>query len=97
MKRFYTNLILPLILVFSMSSCYTYTVSVGSGAQGTQEVKRMNPYFINGLVPGNVSDPKDLAGDAENYDVTIKHTFIDLLIGVITFGIFSPTSTIVTK
>jgi len=70
---------------------------VGEGAQTGMEVKEMNHYLIYGLAPVGVSNPAEMAGDAEDYDVTIKHSFIDGLIASITFGIYTPTTTIVTK
>lgn len=79
------------------SSCYTYTMTVGKGAQTGVEVKKMNHYLIYGLAPIGISDPKAMAGGAENYEITITHTFIDGLINAITFGIYSPTTTIVRK
>jgi hypothetical protein len=80
-----------------LSSCYTYTFTVGEGPQTGVQVKQMNHYLIYGLAPISVSDPNEMAGGAENYEVTIEHTFIDGLINAITFGIYSPTTTVVTK
>lgn len=79
------------------SSCYTYTFSVGEGAKSNETVSKMNPYFIFGLAPGNISNPNEMAGNAEDYEVTIQHTFVDGLLGAITFGIFTPTHTRVRK
>jgi hypothetical protein len=81
----------------SLTSCYTYTFSVGEGAQTGMQVKKMNHYLIYGLAPVGVSNPNEMAGDAEDYDVTITHTFVDGLLNAITFGIYTPTTTIVTK
>ena len=61
------------------------------------EVKKMNHYLIYGLAPVSVSDPNELAGGVQNYDVTITHTFVDGLINAITLGIYTPTTTIVKK
>lgn len=80
-----------------MTSCYTYTFTVGDGPQTGIEVRKMNHYLIYGLAPVGVSDPNELAGGAEDYEVTITHTFIDGLINAITFGIYTPTTTIVKK
>ena len=80
-----------------MSSCYTYTFSVGEGAQTGVEVKKPNHFFIYGLAPGKMSDPKEMAGGAKDYDVTVKHTFVDGLLNAITWGIYTPTTTIVQK
>lgn len=97
MKKLILNLSLFLALSLGLTSCYTYTVTVGKGAQKGTEVRKMNHYVIAGLAPVGISDPKQMAGDATDYDVTITHTFIDGLIGAITFGIYTPTTTIVKK
>jgi hypothetical protein len=89
-----------IVFVFALSmltSCYTYTYTVGEGPKTGMEVKKMNHYLIYGLAPVGVSDPHVMAGDAKDYSITIKHTFVDGLINAITFGIYSPTTTIVTK
>ena len=88
-----------LVLTFLtfMSSCYTYTYNVGDGPQKGIEVKKQNHYFIFGLATGNISDPQKMAGDAENYSITIQHTFINGLVNALTFGIYTPTTTTVIK
>lgn len=80
-----------------MTSCYTYTATVGNGSQTGKEVKKMNHYLIYGLAPVGLADAKEMADGATDYDITITHTFIDGLINAITFGIYTPTTTIVTK
>ncbi len=80
-----------------LSSCYTYTTVVGKGAQGDNKTVKNNTYFIHGLVPGNQSNPKEMASGAANYTVETKHTFINGLLTAITFGIYAPTTTTVTK
>ena len=40
---------------------------------------------------------KAMAGGASDYDLTVTHTFIDGLLGAITFGIYTPTTIIVKK
>lgn len=88
---------LALCLLLSMSSCYTYTHTVGSGPQTNVDVKQKNHYFIYGLVQGKQSNPKEMAGNSDDYEVTIQHTFVDGLLNVITFGIYNPTTTTVKK
>lgn len=80
-----------------LTSCYTYTFTVGDGPQSGATVQAKNHYFVYGLAQGKQSDHKEMAGNAENYGVTIKHTFIDGLINSLTFGIYTPTTTIVQK
>jgi len=97
MKKTVLNLFLVIGTSLSLTSCYTYTMTVGEGAQTGLEYRKMNHYLIYGLAPISTSDPKEMAGKAENYEITIKHTFVDGLINAITFGIYTPTTTIVRK
>ncbi|MEM6298038.1 MAG: Bor family protein [Bacteroidota bacterium] len=97
MKRTFLTLVSAIILSVLMSSCYTLTYSVGEGAQTGIEVKQKNHYLIYGLAPLDTADPTKMAGDAKNYTVTTQHTFIDGLLSFLTGGIYSPTTTIITK
>ncbi len=97
MKKILKTLTFIFALTFLFSSCFTYTFSVGKGAQTGLEIQGKNHYLINGLAPVGSVDFKQLAGDAENYDVTITHSFIDGLLAAITFGIYTPTTVIVKK
>ncbi|KOH43875.1 Bor family protein [Sunxiuqinia dokdonensis] len=97
MKKVILSLLVIIGLTFCMTSCYTYTATVGEGSQTGVEVKKMNHYVVYGLAPVGVSDAKEMAGGAEDYNVTITHTFVDGLINALTFGIYTPTTTIVTK
>lgn len=86
-----------LVMLLILNSCYTYTSVVGKGAQGDIKVVQNNTYFIHGLVKTKQSDPKEMANGATNYTVETKHTFINGLLTAITFGIYAPTTTTVTK
>lgn len=85
------------IVMLTMPSCYTYTYTVGDGPQTNVEVTESNHYFIYGLAQGKQSDPIQMAGGAENYEVKIEHTFVDGLLNALTFGIYTPTTTTVKK
>jgi hypothetical protein len=97
MKRRLLNIFAVLGLAIMLSSCYTYSFSVGNGAQGGSEMKEKNHYLIYGLVDLDTSDPAAMAGGATDYDVTIEHTFVGGLLNAITFGIYTPTTTTVRK
>jgi hypothetical protein len=97
MKKLLLNFAMVLTLAMIVSSCYTYSFNVGKGAQTGMEIRKMNHYLIYGLAPISTSNPNEMAGGAQDYTVTIQHTFIDGLINAITFGIYSPTTTIVKK
>jgi hypothetical protein len=95
MKIIYT--ILLSISFLSMASCYTLTYTVGTGTQTGETIKKKNHYLIYGIAPLKTSDPIKMAGDAKNYQVTIKHTFVDGLLNLLTYGLYTPTTTIVKK
>ncbi|WP_374166766.1 Bor family protein [Arcticibacter sp. MXS-1] len=97
MKRSLILLTTLLTICTFLSSCYTYNATVGSGAKQNVQVKKKNHYVIFGLAPVGTSDAKEMAGGATDYNVTVTHTFIDGLLSGITFGIYTPTTTIVTK
>lgn len=80
-----------------LSSCYSYTSVVGSGAQGNNETTNWNHYVIYGLAPVGVSNSKQMADGAENYTVTTRLSFVNGLVSGLTFGIYTPTTTTVTK
>ncbi|MEH6658857.1 Bor family protein [Leeuwenhoekiella marinoflava] len=78
-----------------MTSCYVQTSIVGDGAKGNKEVTQWNHYVIYGLAPVGVSKPEEMAKGAKDYTVTTKHSFVNGLVNAITFGIYTPTTTIV--
>ena len=88
---------LIIVIAISLSSCYTYTSIVGKGAQGSTQVTEWNHYLINGLIPVGVSDSKKMAEGATDYIVFTRMSFVNGLLGGLTFGIYSPTTTTVTK
>lgn len=91
--------VLGVLIASSMllTSCYSYTSVVGKGAQGNRSTTKWNHYLIGGLAPINVSDSKQMAGDATDYNVHTRQSFINGLVSAITFGIYTPTTTTVTK
>lgn len=97
MKRSILKLSLIAGVLFFVTSCYTYTFNVGDGAQTGVTVEEKNHYLIYGLAPIKTSDPTEMAGGAENYEVTIEHTFVDGLLNALTGGLYAPTTTTVRK
>jgi Bor protein len=86
-----------LLCAMLMTSCYSYRVVVGEGAKGNTEVTKWNSYLLFGLAPVGVSDPEDMADGAENYTVHTRQSFVNGLVSGVTFGIYTPTTTTVTK
>lgn len=80
-----------------MTSCYSYTSVVGDGAQGYNQTTKWNHYVVYGLAPVGVSDSKEMANGAQNYTVHTRQTFVNGLVSALTFGLYTPTTTTVTK
>lgn len=98
MKQNKVFLILISLVVLTMQSCYTYSYTVGKGAKDeAQVIKKKNHYLVEGLVNLKQSDPKEMAGNSEDYEVVIKHSVLDIILFSLTGGIYSPTTTIVKK
>lgn len=80
-----------------LTSCYSYTSVVGDGAKGNSQTTKWNHYVVYGLAPVGVSDSKQMAGDAKDYTVHTRQTFVNGLVASLTFGIYTPSTTTVTK
>jgi len=80
-----------------LTSCYSYTSVVGKGAQGNSQTTKWNHYVVYGLAPVGVSDSKQMADGAENYTVHTRQSFVNGLVSALTWGIYTPTTTTVTK
>ena len=97
MKNILSVLAISTALSIMMSSCYSHKFVVGNGPQTGVDLTAKNNFFILGLVPGKVSEPQKMAGDAQDFEVTEVQTFVDGLVGVLTLGIYTPTTTKVQK
>jgi predicted small secreted protein len=97
MKRAFKIMSVVFIASTMLTSCYSYTNVVGKGAQGNTQVTKWNHYVISGLAPVKVSDSKAMAEGATDYTVHTRQTFVNGLIAALTFSIYTPTTTTVTK
>lgn len=97
MKKSILNTIFSFCLVMMLSSCYSLTYNVGQGAQAGVSVSAKNHFLIGGLVAVGTSNPTMMAGGAKDYTVNIQHSFIDGLLAALTGGLYTPTTTTVTK
>jgi len=97
MKKIFSVIFISLVLSFMMSSCFSHKFVIGDGPQTGVEVTGKNNFFLFGLIPGKVSDPQQMAGEASDFEVTEVQTFLDGFLGVVTFGIYTPSTTKVQK
>lgn len=96
--------ILKLFAVFCMgalccTSCLRTAYYVGSARPSDRMVKvgqeSFHHHYIAGLVSGKNAtiECEEYAGKADNYAVRTSLSFLDLLIGNLTFSIYTPTKT----
>ncbi|MBA0882905.1 Bor family protein [Flavobacterium undicola] len=97
MKKMFTRMAVACGAAIMLTSCYSYTSVVGNGGKGTEKVTKWNHYVIAGLAPVGVSDAKVMAGGATDYTVYTRQSFVNGLVSSLTFGLYSPTTTTVTK
>lgn len=97
MKKLLTAIFVSIFLSTFMSSCFSHKFAIGDGPQTGVQVVERNNFFLYGLIPGKVSDPQNMAGGAEDFEITEVQTFVDGLIGVLTIGIYTPSTTKVQK
>ncbi|AJA69552.1 hypothetical protein E0Z07_11050 [Myroides odoratimimus] len=85
------------VVAITMTSCYTAKVAVGDTdlTMPVVEVnKKKNHALIAGLIPLNKGyKGSELADKKTNYVVKTQMSFVDGLLGCITFGIYTPTTT----
>lgn len=80
-----------------LSSCYSSQQIVGKGAQGSSYATDLNHNMLFGTVKDDSCNPEKMAGSAENYTVSTKQTFGNVVLAVITLGVYTPTQTTVTR
>ena len=84
-------------IAIGLSSCYSATYTMGSGAQTGVTVTEKNLYLVGGLFALNTADPQEMAGGAADFTVKTEQSFIDGLIAGLTGGLFAPRTVTVTK
>jgi predicted small secreted protein len=84
MKKFTTMFFSVLLCCVLMTSCYTSSHMIGSGAKGGEVIQNRQWFALFGLVPINKVDSKAMAGGATDYTLTTTHSFVDQLIGIFT-------------
>ncbi len=78
----------------TLGGCY-HTITTTHLNPGPTHVQQWVPTFIYGLVPGNV-DAGKMCGGKPVQAVDTQASFLNMLVGWVTFGIFTPMQVTVT-
>ncbi len=87
------------LVAATLTSCYSTTTCVGTLEKDAPMVKVntvKNHFLVEGLIPisnTKIQDSK-YVGNRKNYQVKKTITFVDGLLRVITFGIYTPSTTV---
>jgi len=74
-----------------LSACHPTHFVVGKGPQQKQVVTQRNKFLFLGLKQiSTPPDPNVMSNHATDYTITVKLTFTDVLLNVITLGVYSP-------
>ncbi len=94
------NTILTLFIAISILSTSCYNTKIYVGEVGKKEAvievqKEWNHHFLYGLIPAKNAKmaTKDFLPDEKNYVVKTNQGFVNMLVGFLTFGIYTPTQT----
>lgn len=97
MKKNFLKLAFVVGISVMMTSCYTFTATVGNGPKTGEKIVAHNHYLIDGLAPIATANTKELVGDAKDYSITVSHSFVDGLLALITGSLYTPTTVTITK
>lgn len=93
------KVLLLAVCAISMCSCYNTRILVGDVKPKDPVVKinsEWNHHLIGGLVPlGNAKmNAEEYLAGHKNYVVKTNMNFLNMLVGAVTFGIYTPTNTV---
>lgn len=81
-----------------LMGCYTHIHQIGNGAQTGVKVEKKQWYILWGLIPLNDVDSQQMAGGATDYTIKTQHSFVDVLISIVTgYVTIYPKTVTVTK
>jgi hypothetical protein len=90
MKSAFKKIALLSMLIIA-SACHPTHFVVGNGPQQKQVAMKKNKFLFLGLVhTGKAPDPNVMCNHVNDYTITVKLTFTDVLMNIITVGIYSP-------
>lgn len=82
-------LIIAIAMVLSGCAAQTFEINGSTGEVPTDQ--QSQHFFISGLGQEKITDAADVCGGVENIvKVESQHTFINGLLGFVTFGIYTP-------
>lgn len=72
------------VCMLSLVGCFTNVHTIGTGAQSNTSTSKKQWYILFGLVPLGSVNTHQMAAGATDYEVKTQHTFVDVIIGIVT-------------
>jgi uncharacterized lipoprotein YajG len=86
-----TKMLSVAVLIATLTGCAAQTFTVNGDTSNKPTTQDSQTFFISGLGQEQVIDAADICGGSENIiKVEAQHTFVNGLLGFITFGIYTP-------
>lgn len=86
-----TRKIASLVLVALVSGCAAQTFNINGSGAGVPTDQKSQHFFISGLGQQKITNAAEICGGADNViKVEAQQTFINGLLGAITWGIYTP-------
>lgn len=80
------------LALIALSGCYRYTIVTGAPAASKTVGSNWQKFFVLGLVPADTIQTKaQCPGGVASFET--QHSFLNSLVGGITYNIFTPIST----
>jgi len=92
-KSMFKNIKIALLVSFTLlaSGCATQSFMVKANGNAQPTTDQMKTFFINGLGQQQITNANTICGGSGHvYKVETQQTFVDGLLGMITFGIYTP-------
>ena len=88
--------LLIILIFFLLTSCSVHTFTYGDGPkQGYTKILKQHNY-IGGLVSDKTPSLKELNNE-NDYKLVVKHSFLDSVFSILSFGLYTPTTIIIYK
>lgn len=90
------KILLIILIFFLLTSCSVHTFTYGDGPkQGyTKVLKQHN--FIGGLISDNTPSIEELNRERD-YKLVVKHSIMDSILSILSFGLYTPTTITIYK
>ena len=92
MSRIKSILLLTLFLLTVSCSVHTFTYGDGPSQGYTKVLKQQN--YLGGLI-SDVTPAVDELNYEKDYKLVIKHSIVDAIFSILSFGLYTPTTIII--